>query len=139
MTNDPREIQDCKVIINKLIPLINEAEDKFKSARNWGVVDLLGGGLLVDLIKHSKLSSASNVMNEINYLLGELQRELKDIYIPTDYRMQLGGFSTFADFFFDGTLADAYMESKIISSLDQVRTLKNRILELDSRLNQMLR
>ena len=139
MTDNLKEIQDVKVIINRLLPLIDEAEAKFKSARNWGVVDLLGGGLLVDLIKHSKLNSASNVMNEINYLLGQLQRELKDIYIPTDYRMQLGGFSTFADFFFDGTLADVYMESKIISSLEQVRTLKNRIIELDSRLNQISR
>lgn len=139
MENSLKDIQEVKAITRKLLPLLDEEEQHFKSARNWGFVDLLGGGLLTDLIKHSKLNSASRVMNEINYLLRDLQRELKDIYIPTDYQMQLGGFSTFADFFFDGTLADAYMESKIISSLDQVRSLKQRIMMLDSRLNEMTR
>lgn len=137
MTDNLKEIQDAKVIINRLLQLINEAEAKFKSARNWGVADILGGGLIVNIVKHSKIDSANNVMNEINNLLSNLQRELKDIYIPTDYRMQLGGFSTFADFFFDGAIADVYVESKIISNLNQVKALKKHIIELDNHLNQI--
>lgn len=137
MTDNLKEIQDAKVIINRLLQLINEAEAKFKSARNWGVADILGGGLIVNIVKHSKIDSANNVMNEINNLLSNLQRELKDIYIPTDYRMQLGVFSTFADFFFDGAIADVYVESKIISNLNQVKALKKHIIELDNHLNQI--
>src|SRR5574344_450276 len=137
MENSLKEINDARSIVDQLLPLLDQAEGKFKSARNWGVVDLLGGGFLTDLIKHSQINSASNIMNEISNLLTNLQRELRDISIPTNYRMSLGGFSTFADFVFDGTLADAWMESKIVSSLDQVRQLKQRITTLKTRLDDM--
>lgn len=34
-----------------------------------------GGGLIVDLIKHSKLSKATDSMNEINFLMRQLRSE----------------------------------------------------------------
>lgn len=46
------------------------------------------------------------------------------------YFMHVGGFATFADFLFDGILADAYMSSKIFSSLEQVRMLRKRLYDL---------
>lgn len=137
MSTELKEINDARDIVRQLLPLVEQAEKKFTSARNWGIVDLLGGGLITDLIKHSQLGSASNTMNQISDLLGDLQRELQDIDIPTDYRMQMGGFATFADFVFDGTLADAWMESKIVSSLDQVRQLRQRLTVLQGRLDTM--
>lgn len=136
MTNEleKREIDDCLRIIDRLLPLIGEAERQFSSARNWGFLDMLGGGFLTDIIKHSKLSRASGCMNEINYLLRDLERELKDIQFTTDYSMNTKTFSTFADFLFDGILADTYMQSKIMSSLDQVRELHHRIEFIQARL-----
>ena len=67
----------------------------------------------------------------------EVSRDLGSIEIPNDYRMQLGGFLTFADFFFDGIFVDAYMASKIMNSLDEVQKLKSRLYLLKSKLEQM--
>ena len=137
MTNNLKEINDVQIIINQILPLIDEAENKFRSARNWGFFDILGGGFITDLIKHSKLGAASDIMNRINYLLHDLQRELKEVVIPTDFSMNTASFSTFADFVFDGILADVYMQSKIMSSLDQVRKLKNKLVQLQDMLDKM--
>lgn len=123
--------------VNRLIPLVEEAESYFKSARNWSVLDVLGGGFIVDLIKHSKLNKAADSMNEIDFLMRQLRTELGSIATPNDYRMNVGGFLTFADFFFDGIFADAYMASKIMSSLDEVRKLKNKLYALKSQLEQI--
>lgn len=49
----------------------------------------------------------------------------------------VGGFATFADFFFDGIFADGYMTSKIFSSLEEVRRLKSRLVELRAQLVRM--
>lgn len=133
-----KEINDVKYILNELIPLTEEAMGKFRSARNWGFFDILGGGFLTNLIKHSKLSSARDIMAQINTLLNALQRELNDIIIPTDFNMGSASFATFADFVFDGFLADVYMQSKIMSSLDQVEELHRRLLILDDKLDQLL-
>lgn len=137
MENSPQQIQAAKNTIRQLLPLIDQAEHKFKSARNWGFIDIFGGGLITDLIKHSHLNSASIIMNDIQHCLQILQQQLNGLVIPTDYRMQLGGVSTFGDFVFDGAIFDIFMQSKIMSSLEQVRDLKNKILRLDSVLNQM--
>lgn len=137
LKNNRKEITEVLVIIDQILPLIDQAEDKFKSARNWGFIDILGGGFLVDLIKHSKLGSASTIMNRINSLLQDLQRELKDVVIPTDFSMNTATFATFADFLFDGILADVYMQSKIMSSLDQVRELRNRLNFLRGKLKEI--
>ena len=139
MTNNIKEINDVQNIISQLLPLVDEAENKFKKARNWGFIDVLGGGLIVDLFKHSNLNSASNLMNKINILLHDLQRELNDVVIPTDFSMNTATFSTFADIVFDGILADVYMQSKIMTSLNQIRELRSRLLTLQSKLSELAR
>lgn len=137
MTNNIKEINDVQLIINQLLPLIDEAEKKFTSARNWGFLDILGGGFITDLVKHTKLSSASTTMNQINYLLRDLQRELKEVVIPTDFSMNTGTFATFADFVFDGVLADVYMQSKIMTSIEQIKELRRRLEILREKLRDL--
>lgn len=137
MTNNLKEINDVQQIINQLLPLIDEAEKKFRKARNWGFFDILGGGFITDIIKHSNLGAASDIMNRINYLLQDLQRELNQVVIPTDFSMNTGSFSTFADFVFDGLLADIYMQSKIMTSIDQIRELRSRIMVLREKLSEL--
>ena len=139
MTNNLKEINDVQIIINQILPLIDEAENKFRSARNWGFFDILGGGFITDLIKHSKLGAASDIMNRINYLLHDLQRELKEVVIPIDFSMNTVSFSTFADFVFDGILADVYMQSKIMTSMEQIRELRSRLLILRDKLTELSR
>ncbi len=124
-------------LTNSLISLLNDAESNLSSARNWGFLDILGGGLLTDLIKHSKLNKASQSMQEVNYLMQELQHALGSIQIPQDYSMNVGGFETFADFVFDGAIVDIYMTSKIMSSLNEVKELKARLFELKRRLERI--
>ena len=133
MANEP-QVNEAINLVNQLLPLVSEAESKLTSARNWGFLDLLGGGMIVDLIKHSKLNSASDTMSKVNYLMQRLQQVLGSIQIPVDYRMQIGGFATFADFFFDSGIVDLYMTSKIMSSLTEVRNLKDKLYTLKGKL-----
>ena len=124
-------------LTNQLIGELEQAERQLSSARNWGFLDVLGGGVIVDLIKHSKLNNAKISMDRVNYLLQELKRVLGGISMPGDYSMNVGGIATFADFFFDSGIVDVYMTAKIMSSLNEVRNLKNRCYELRSRLSNI--
>jgi len=137
MANEIQNVERAKRLTEELIPLVEQAEGQFRSARNWGFLDVLGGGFVIDLIKHSKLNAASNTMQMINYRLNELQSVLGGVQIPVDYRMQVGGFETFADFIFDGALADMWMTGKIMSSLNQVTELKDKLYRLRDTLYRM--
>ena len=128
------QINQAINLTDQLISELDQAERQLSSARNWGFLDVLGGGFIVDLIKHSKLNNAKISMDRVNYLLQELKRVLGGISMPGDYSMNVGGIATFADFFFDSGIVDVYMTAKIMSSLNEVRNLKNRCYELRSRL-----
>ncbi len=128
------QINQAINLTDQLISELDQAERQLSSARNWGFLDVLGGGFIVDLIKHSKLNNVKISMDRVNYLLQELKRVLGGISMPGDYSMNVGGIATFADFFFDSGIVDVYMTAKIMSSLNEVRNLKNRCYELRSRL-----
>ena len=128
------QISEAINLTNQILGYVEQAERSLSSARNWGIFDVLGGGFIVDMIKHHKLGKAREAMESVNYLMQRLQQLLGSLQLPADYRMEIGNFATFADFFFDGVFADLYMQSKIMQSLDEVRRLKNKLYELKSRL-----
>jgi hypothetical protein len=134
--NDQTQINRALSLTHQLISTLDEAEKKLSSARNWGIVDVLGGGLITDLIKHSKLNDAAGSMENVNYYLRELKNVLGGITMPQDYSMNVGGFLTFADFFFDSGIIDVYVTAKIMNSLSEVRRLRDKCYELRSKLNQ---
>lgn len=133
------ELQVNKAInlTDQLISCLDDAERHLTSARNWGFLDVLGGGFIIDLIKHSKLSNAKSSMDQVNYLLQELKDVLGGISMPGDYRLNVNGILTFADFFFDSGIVDVYMTAKIMSSLSEVRKLKEKCYDLKRKLSSL--
>lgn len=132
-----KEVNDVLRVLDELIPLVEKMEHNFRSARNWGFIDIAGGGFLTNLIKHVKLSSAADVSYRVNELLEQLRRELNDVVMPADFTMNDATFATFADFVFDGLLTDVYMQSKIMTSLNQVKELHRRLLVIRSEMNRL--
>lgn len=120
MVNDKKEIREAIVAGEKALNSLYAAQDKLKSARGWGMIDLFGGGLFTDMVKHSKMEDASRCMEDAKRHLKVFQRELKDVNLSLDLRMEVGGFLSFADFFFDGLVADYLVQSKIESAREQV-------------------
>ena len=116
-----------------LISLRN-AQDVLNSARNWGILDMLGGGFLSTIIKRSKMEKAVYCMEEAKSDLMRFRNELYDVNIPMNLRMDVGGFLSFADFFFDGFVADYLVQSKISDAKAQV---SNAIAYVEQTLNRL--
>ena len=92
---------------------LREAKRELNSARGWGIYDILGGGMISTLIKHSKVSKAEGLINDAKWELSKFAQELRDVQGITGTDFGIGDFAMFADFFFDGMLADFYVQSKI--------------------------
>ena len=120
MKNENTEIREAIAAGEKALNSLYLAQEKLKSARSWGMFDLFGGGLLSDMIKHSKMNDASKYMEEAKRQLQIFQKELKDTKLSVDLRMEVSSFLSFADFFFDGLIADYMVQSKISSAREQV-------------------
>ncbi len=122
-----REVQEAIDAGERALGSLREADRCLGSARNWGIWDLLGGGMIVSAVKHSKISNASSYLEEARRDVQIFQRELKDVQGFADLRLEIGDFLTFADFFFDGLVADYLVQSKIADARRQVAEAIARI------------
>jgi len=126
-----QEIQEAIMAGDRALRSLRTAKEKLNSAKNWGIVDLLGGGLITDLIKHSKMRDASRYLDEARYDLKRFQKELSDVDSMVDLNVDMGDFLTFADFFFDGLVADFMAQSKIADArrkIDDAMGIVEKIL-----------
>lgn len=120
MSRDIIEIREAIAAGERALNSLYAAQSKLKSARGWGFFDILGGGLLSDMLKHSKINDASICMEAAKRDLQVFRKELADVSMSYELRMDVGGFLTFADFFFDGFIADYLVQTKIAQARKQV-------------------
>ena len=55
---------------------LRTAEENLNSAKNWGLVDMFGGGFFSTMLKHSKMDQARQNMEQAKYDLRNFSREL---------------------------------------------------------------
>lgn len=135
--NREKEIREAIMAGERALSSLQIAEQRLSSARGWGIFDLLGGGFITGMIKHSKLSDASDYLERAKEDLKLFQKELRDVDVPTELRIDIGGFLTFADFFFDGLIADYMVQSKIANARTEVQDAIMRVQYLLQRLKSM--
>lgn len=141
------KLNDSKNKLNELREAIDAGNDALNSVKNalhnldnaegWGTWDLLGGGLLADIAKHSELDNSKHEIEDAQNKLRRFKAELADVNINSDIYIETEGFAKFADFFFDGLIADWFMQSKIEDSKKSVLYVKNQVIDAISRLTQL--
>lgn len=115
-----RELEQAETAGEKALWSLYIARDTLSSAKKWGMVDLFGGGLITDFIKHSKMDSAEPQLVQAKKDLEAFEKELKDIHVTADLRKEIGSFLSFADFFFDGPIADYMVQNRIKNTLEDI-------------------
>lgn len=118
--SEEMEIREAIAEGRKTLHYLENAQEYLSSAKNWGIWDMLGGGFLTGMMKHSRIDAAREAMEDARREMLNFQRELKDVQVPLEFRVDIDGFLTFADFFFDGIVADWLVQSKINEAREQV-------------------
>ena len=132
-----KEIKEAVTAGNRVMDQIKNAESSLNSAEGWGTWDVLGGGFLTDMMKHSHIDDAREAVSKIQSLLNSFRTELADVTIHADIQIQIEGFAKFADFFFDGLISDWIIQSRINDSLESVQRVKAEVSSVLSKLEQM--
>lgn len=136
---DKKEVLEAKTVTNQVLDLLNDVEKQLKSAKNWGIFDLLGGGFLSSVIKHGKIDKAESLLKMVHKELVRLQKELGDINLSIDSSIKISDFDRFLDIVFDNVISDWMTQSKVNDSLNEVARVKveiNRVLESLSRIEE---
>lgn len=134
MYDRDKEIQEAVRAGERALTSLREAERQLNSAGNWGLVDIFGGNTISGLMKHMKVNNASRCVDDARRDLAAFRNELGDIRDIENLNIDMDGFLTFADFFFDGFVADIFVQSKIRKGRQQVREAIWRVEDI---LNQL--
>lgn len=71
---------------------LHTARENLNSAKNWGLVDMFGGGFFTTMLKHSKMDQAKQNMEQAKYDLRNFSKELNDVNLACDLHMDTGDF-----------------------------------------------
>ena len=89
-------------------------------------------------MKHMKVNNAGRYVDVARNNLAEFRDELGDIRDLQSLNVDIDGFLTFADFFFDGFVADIFVQSKIREGQKQVQEAIRRVEEILRKLRAAL-
>lgn len=122
-----KELQEALTAGTHVLEQITGIEDSLKSASNWGIADMLGGGFITDMAKYSRLDEAQKQIQNLNRLLLIYSKELRDLDVELNLSANIGPDMQFADFFFDGFLTDAIAFDRINRLRDQVANIRTQV------------
>lgn len=125
------ELQEAIQAGHSVVASLDEAIESLEKASGWGTFDLFGGGLISDMVKHDHIDNAKQSIYNADDHMRKFQKELLDINeSSTSINVDISGLLKFADFFFDGLIADWMVQGRINDSLEQTKGQYNKILNL---------
>ena len=122
-----RELKEACAAGEAALATADQIADNLDSADGWGTWDLVGGGLITDLMKHSRLDDAQAAVSHLQSQLRRFKTELADVTVSADFQVNIDGFLRMADYFFDGIFADWAVLDRIQNSQAQVHGTRNQI------------
>lgn len=125
-----REVQEAIQAGLAVQRALGEMISDLSGAENWGVWDMVGGGIMSTFAKHGCLDDAQDAAYEARRALSRFRTELADVSSDQVPDVELGDFAAFADYFFDGLFVDLFVQSRIREARDQVEAVTQRVERL---------
>lgn len=102
--------------------------DILSSANNWALYDMLGGGVVSDMMKYQKLDEAQEELEYLQQKISSFQRELADVDLELIVSKTSFSFSTrMFDIAFDNIFSDYSVRSNINSAKTDMNTVISKI------------
>ncbi|TCJ19657.1 hypothetical protein EPD60_00615 [Flaviaesturariibacter flavus] len=130
LASELREVQEAEAAGAPALQALRDVELYLKKAANWGTWDLLGGETLATWAKHDNIDDAREALYRAQYVLQSFRNELSDLGRRIEWELDLGGLTTFADYFFDNLITDWIVQQRIQRSLDATRDLGMRVQQI---------
>ena len=131
------EIEEALAAADDALFYLQKADDSMNSAKNWGLFDMFGGGLISTFVKHDKMDNAQRDVDNAKIALQKLGRELDDLDEMMDIEIQVDSFASFADYIFDDFFSDWYVQSKIGDAKARIEEAITKVRQVQERLRRL--
>lgn len=128
------EIDEAIAAADDALHHLDEAAEHLDTAGRWGLLDMLGGDLISTFMKHRRIDDAQDSIEAARAAIRRFARELEDVDTAGALNVEVDGFLQFADYFFDGFIADWLVQTKIDKSKRDVKEARKEVSRLRSEL-----
>lgn len=135
METNQKKLEIIK-LANKSLEALENAKIDLKSASGWGVIDILGGGLLTSLIKHNDMDDAQIHMNQAKESLMKLSDELKTMNHNLDFQFDVLDFTDTLDIFVDNIFSDLLVQNSISQAREKIDEVIKKVKEIKNQLEE---
>lgn len=125
--NYEKELIDAIQATDRALSCLYNAKYALRDARDWGVIDMFGGGVFDSLMKQGRMHEAEHHMRQANGALLSLHKEMLDINQTFDINLRLNDLISFADYFFDDFLIDWVVQGRILDAMNVVDNAINYV------------
>jgi hypothetical protein len=140
LESNRKELQESINTGDKALQSLSTVHDYLGSAENWGTWDMMGGGTFATWTKHTYIDKARTYANIAQSQLMRFSEELSDVKEHLHISLDVfTGFSSFADYFFDGLIADWIVQNKIHNALSSTRLAMREVKNILQKCEQSLK
>lgn len=111
------ELTESAAAARRALASIAAASGSFESAGNWGVWDMVGGGMISSMVKKERVREGLDGVDRVQSDLRRLEQELDDVRhaVPTSVPegLEIGSGAWTWDVWFDNIFSDLNMQSRI--------------------------
>lgn len=131
-----KELKEAKEAANQVIIRIDSGLNQLKSASSWGILDILGGGLISSLVKRNKIGEANRRLEELSSSLKSLNKELSDVDISLPDAIPDRFSDELFDLVFDNIFTDIRVQGEIKENLVALKELRYAIIGISEKLDK---
>ena len=137
LLSNKTEISEALREANNCLMISEETLKSLRRAKNWGIYDIVGGGMISSAIKHNRIDDAKTYMERLSYSVDRLNKELGDVDTSIfNEGLNISGFSYTFDIFFDNIFSDFSVQGEINDSLYKIEDFRNKVLNLIRKLEE---
>lgn len=120
-------------VVNKKIEGILE---KLGSAQNWGLYDMIGGGMFSSIIKHEKIGDVQRKIADIQMDIERFQKELHDVSRFEVGKLEISESLALFDMFFDNIFSDFMVQNRMQEAQTDIKNFHNELCAILDNLQQ---
>lgn len=123
---------DCAIEAgNQVLDCLKKAQQQLKDIHTEKIFDRISQGIFKRVAWNTKkIEDANDTIQKAKDLLIVFRKKLRYIEVPNRLKIEIEGFVTFADFFFDSLLADWYVQSRLEKSSEEVEDAMRQISDI---------
>ena len=133
-----RELAEAVAAGSRALMNLRRSQEFLDKAANWGLFDMLAGGIFATLVKHQKIKEAQDVMEEARQSLRAFEKELQDVNLNLNLDLEIGEFLTFADYFLDNVFVDVMVQSRLSSAAGELERTRSDVRGILTKLYPLL-